>query len=157
MHFSSWLSIAFALSPFRAGYLALSLLQFSPRVTLIEFISPPTIPPVENTIPPVSTCTRQFSFLPLFLLLPSRQGSRNVPFQNRGEASVLPTHQPPVLSNSNRHSKSKHNAILRSKHFYFSTCKPFAIPRGSLLFNCADHFATHSAPPFIPLFHVAHA
>lgn len=30
------------------------------------------------------------------------------------------------------------------------------IPRGSLLFNCADHFATHSVPPFISLFHVAH-
>lgn len=30
------------------------------------------------------------------------------------------------------------------------------IPRGSLLFNCADHFATHSVPPFTSLFHVAH-
>lgn len=71
--------------------------------------------------------------------------------------SVLRSNQPAVLSNSNRHSKSKHNAILRSKHFYFSTCKPSVIPRGSLLFNCADHFATHSTPPFISLVHVAHA
>lgn len=37
-----------------------------------------------------------------------------------------------VPSNSNRHSKSKHNAIPRSKHFYFLTCKPPAVPPGKL-------------------------
>jgi hypothetical protein len=54
-------------------------------------------------------------------------------------------------SNSSRHSKSKHNAIPRSKHFYFSMCKPFAIPPGKLAlllcwpfrvsFSSAIHFS----------------
>lgn len=140
MHFSSWLSITFAFSLI-SNILPYSL-KFSRSTTLINF-----------TFFKLIFCRVRFigflGFQSFFLKI-------IVKFDET-EACVLRSHQPAVLSNSNRHSKSKHNAILRSKHFYFSTCKPSVIPRGSLLFNCADHFATHSAPPFILCIHVAHA
>lgn len=65
----------------------------------------------------------------------------------RGIANEIP-------SNSSRHSKSKHNAIPRSKHFYFSTCKPFAIPLGKLAlllcwpFRVSFSFVIHSLLPY---------
>lgn len=140
MHFSSWLSTTFAFSLI-SNILPYSL-KFSRSTTLINF-----------TFFELIFC--RVRFIGFFWGFPPFL--RRIVKFDETEASVLRSHQPVVLSNSNRHSKSKHNAILRSKHFYFSTCKPSVIPRGSLLFNCADHFATHSAPPFIPRIHVAHA
>lgn len=61
--------------------------------------------------------------------------SRSGVIQPRVFCGIANDEFPP--SNSSRHSKSKHNAIPRSKHFYFSTCKPFAIPSGKLaLLSC---------------------
>lgn len=72
----------------------------------------------------------------------------------KGETNVLRSHQsypiPTVIPSPNI------TLFYGANISTFRPCKPSMIPRGSLLFNCADHFATHSVPPFISLFHVAH-